>query len=109
MQAELWLLLAQCVSHPQGDARFLPYREKCKSATQGPFLWRYDLSLVTFRNVALEQTWKQHRCASVEPQWSGVFKKLLQSQAKNDYLLGNVKLHAAFFFSRIESSVTCTE
>lgn len=67
MQAELWLLLAQCVSHPQGDARFLPYREKRKPATQGPFLGRYR-SLVTFTNVTLQQTWKQHCCASVE--WS---------------------------------------
>lgn len=95
MQAELWLLLAQCVSHP-GDAHFLPYREKCKPAIREPFLCRYYLLLVTFGNVSLEQTWKQHCCASVEPRWSGVFKKLLQSQAESYYLQVNVKLHAAF-------------
>lgn len=37
--------------------------------------------------------------AAVEPEWSGVFKKPLQSQAKNYYLQLNVKLHTAFLES----------
>lgn len=31
-------MLAQCVSHPQGDARFLPYSEKRKPVMQGEIL-----------------------------------------------------------------------
>lgn len=96
MQADLWLLLAQCVSHPQRDAHFLPYREKCTSAIQGPFLGRDYLLLVTLT----ASVYNRHGCcASVEPQWSGVFKKLMQSQAENYYLQVNVKLHAAFLES----------
>lgn len=54
---------------------------------------------VAFRNVSQEQTWKQHCCASAEPRWGGVFKKLLRSQAESYYLQVAVKLHAAFLES----------
>lgn len=57
----------------------------------GPLLWQYYPSFLPFRNVTLEQTWKQHCCASAEPLF-------LKSQSQNYSLQVNVELHVASFF-----------
>lgn len=93
MSAELWLLLAPWASHPRGDAHFLPCSENVSLWRRGPFLQHCFSSFVTFRNVTLEQTWKQLCWASAEPPF---FRKCWKASFKMTLSEVNVEVHVAF-------------